>query len=149
MLIYKPCLRPYYGDVEGCVWVVSAMYTSISFTHDVVFTVVKASSLLFNDLSKPSRLSLASSVSHTKYMLSWWFEVSCHRVMLSVCSQGRVCISLLTHTLSHFVLILTFGSPFNTNLRWAPLHSFNAHWSCTAAQNCAKLEAISQAAYIA
>lgn len=102
MLINMAFLWPRFGDVEGCVWVLFSMDTSIALTHDVACTVAQASSRSFNDLSQVLCLSLASLVSHTEYMLSWWFEVSYRWVMLSVCSEVRVCTSSLAHTLSHF-----------------------------------------------
>lgn len=95
--------------------------TSITLTHDGVCTVAQASSRLFNDLSQVLHLSLAPLVNHNEYMLSWWFVVCCHRVMLSVCSQGRVCTSSLAHTLSHFAEILMTGSPSN-NRTFVELH---------------------------
>lgn len=41
-------------------------------------------------------------VSYLKCMLSYLFEVSCHWVMLSSCSQGHACTMSLIHTLSPF-----------------------------------------------
>lgn len=66
-------------------------------------------------LSEVLHLSLSSldslAVSHTEHMFSCWFVISCHQVMLSLCSQGNVYTSSLTHTLNHVVEDLLTGPP--------------------------------------
>jgi len=52
--------------------------------------------------------------SATLSMLSCWFKVSCHQVVLSVCSKGHVCKSSLAHTLSHFAETLSIRPPSNS-----------------------------------
>lgn len=57
-------------------------------------------------------------VSHIGHMVSCWFELSCHQVMLSVCSQGHAYMSSLAHTLSHF---------FRTYFDQTTLHQLDLH----------------------
>lgn len=68
-----------------------------------------------------SCLSLTSSVSHPKCMLSWWYEVFCHQVMLTICSRGHACMKSLITTLGHFVETLSIG-PTSKNRTSIELH---------------------------
>ena len=119
------CLWPSLVMLKICVWVVFAMYTSIALTHDVVSTAAQMSSQSSEGLSEVSHLLLSSldspAVSHTEHMLSCWFKTSCHQVMLSVCSQGQVYMSSLTHTLNHFVEDLSTRLLLSCTMQWKPL----------------------------
>jgi len=85
------------------------------------------------------------SISHTEHILSCWFEVSCRQVMLSVCSQGCVYTSQLTHTLSHFCQrSIDHTTLHQSDQRWAELHSLNPQWPSTAAHNYVELKGASQ-----
>lgn len=64
----------------------------------------EVSHLLLSPLDSPA-------MSHTEHTLSYWFEVSCRQVMLSVCLQGHVFTSSLTHTHSHFSKSLSTQPP--------------------------------------
>lgn len=117
MLVTMSHLQPCSNHAQGrncCAHAVFTMQTSIALTHGVVCIVMKPSSQSLNDLSQVSCLSLTSSVNHTEYMLSWWFEASCCQFMLTMCSQDHVFPSSLTHTLSHFSEVLTTRSPSNS-----------------------------------
>lgn len=113
MSIYMSCLQPRSGDVEGCVWVVLDMHTSMILTHDVV-------EIIRQSISSVALVARTVGQSHWVFF-SWWFEVSCCRVKLRVCSQGHTWTSSLIHTLGQFAKVISTG-PSSNNWTFVELH---------------------------
>ena len=106
MLISMSYLQVCYGNLEVLslsAWAIFTLSTLIALTQKVACIVAQVSSHSFEDISQVSHLLLITfeSVSLSTWF-SFWFEVSCCRFVLSVCSQCHLCTNPLAFTLSHF-----------------------------------------------
>lgn len=123
-----------------CVYELFSLYRHRSHSHtSCKHCLTSVIIVIRRHISIVALVALNCRVSLTKHMLSCWFEVSYHRLVLSVWSHFHVCMTALAFTLCQFLENLSIKQP-SINQTWS-------QWPCTIAWNYVDLEVVLRAAF--